>query len=154
MQFHCLKIIHMQFLIMFHTDNIPPRISGNTIFQVNLGVLSTFYLKVEDESDNFTFTVEGGVPEDSSLEEVDDGEFVFLWNLQRVSTKPLLFVANDSSGASSVFAPRVEICACENGGICTKDNNLLLITGSATNVFVKECLCNEGIFYTFILSLC
>lgn len=147
---HCNKIMYAYFV---YADNFPPNISGNATFMVTFGILSTFYLLVEDEDDNFTLSVEGGLPEDSTLNEIGDGEFAFAWNPQRVSTKPLVFVANDSSGASSIFAPRVEICACENGGICTEDNNILLTTENATNVVVKKCLCNEGIITLLLLFL-
>ena len=126
----------------YHPGNFPPNISGNATFQVTVGVTAVFYLTVEDEDDDFTFTVQGGLPENSFLQEIDDGEFKFSWNLQRVTNRPLMFVANDSLGASSIFAPDVEICACENGGICTEEN---LPTMNTTNANVKKCLCNEGI---------
>lgn len=100
-----------------------------------------FYLTVEDEEDDFTFVIEGGLPENALLEEIGDGEFLFRWNLQSVTNKPLIFVANDSSGASSMFIPTVEICACENGGLCTEEN---LPTTDMTNVNIKICLCGEG----------
>ena len=100
-----------------------------------------FYLTVEDEEDDFTFVVEGGLPENALLEEIGDGEFLFRWNLQSVTNTPLIFVANDSSGASSMFVPIVEICACENGGLCTEEN---LPTTDMTNVNIKICLCGEG----------
>ena len=126
----------------YHLDNFPPNISGNTTFKINVGVAAVFYLTVVDEKDDFMFTVHGGLPENSFLQEIDDGEFKFSWNLQQVTNSPLIFVANDSLGASSIFVPNVEICACENGGICTEEN---LPTMNSTNVNVKKCLCNGGI---------
>ena len=109
-----------------------------------------FLLTVEDEGD-FFFTVQGGLPENSLLEKVGNGEFRFSWNLQRVTNRPLIFVANDSLGASSIFVPNVEICACENGGICTSVN---LPTITTTNVNIKKCSCNEGIYYIIIITVC
>ena len=102
-----------------------------------------FYLTVEDEEDDFIFTVQGGLPENALLQEIGDGEFLFRWNLQTVTNTPLIFIANDSSGASSMFIPIVEICACENGGLCTEES---LPTIEMTNVNIKRCLCGEGKF--------
>jgi hypothetical protein len=56
-----------------------------------------------------------------------------------VTTAPLAFVANDSQGASSIFTPNVEVCACVNGGNCTKDG---LLSSDAT--IVLNCVCPEG----------
>lgn len=82
----------------------------------------------------------GGLPENSFLEETDDeGVFDFRWTLEEITTEPLVFVANDSRGASSLFVPTVEVCACVNGGNCTLDG---LLTSDAT--VVMNCVCSDG----------
>lgn len=120
-------------------DNFPPNISADATFRVNLGEESTFILFVEDPGDEFTLSVRGGLPENSVLEETDEGEFEFRWTLQEITTEPLVFIANDTRGASSVFVPTVEVCACVNGGNCTLDG---LLTSDAT--VVMNCVCSDG----------
>ena len=84
-------------------------------------------------------TVQGGLPENSVLEEIDEGEYEFRWTLQEITSDALVFVANDTRGASSVFVPTVEVCACVNGGNCTLDG---LLTSEAT--VVLNCVCSDG----------
>ena len=98
-----------------------------------------FTLYVVDPGDEFTLNIEGGLPEDSVLEEVTEEEYVFRWNLQQVTTEPLVFVANDTRGAASVFIPTVEVCSCSNGGRCTLDG---VLNSNAT--VVMNCLCTDG----------
>ena len=80
-----------------------------------------------------------GLPQGSTLQKVDDGEYVFQWTLKEVTTNPLVFIANDTAGASLTFAPVVHICACVNGGNCSLNGPL---SGSST--IVMNCICNEG----------
>ncbi len=96
-------------------------------------------LVVTDPGDEYTLSVLGGLPDGSMLEEVSEGEFVFRWTLQQVMYEPLVFIANDSRGAASTFIPTVEICACVNGGMCTRAG---IITNNAT--ILLNCQCTEG----------
>ena len=109
------------------------------MFSVLLGEESLYPLTVEDPGDEFTLTVLGGLPAGSVLEKTQEGQFLFRWKLQAVTTQPLVFFANDSKGASSTFIPTVEVCACANEGNCTLDG---LLTNNAT--IVLNCVCNEG----------
>ena len=98
-----------------------------------------FSLSVVDPGDEFTLNIRGGLPDNSVLEEIAKGEYVFRWKLQEVMTEPLVFVANDTRGASSIFVPTVEVCACVNGGNCTLDG---LLTSDPT--IVMNCICSDG----------
>lgn len=121
-------------------DNFPPNISADASFRVIVGEESVLTLYVVDHpEDDFTLTVQGGLPENSVLREITDGEYEFRWNLQEITTEPLVFIANDSSGAASVFVPVVEVCACVNGGNCTLEG---LLTSDAT--VVMNCVCSDG----------
>ena len=119
--------------------NNPPNIMADEIFIVYVGVESSFTIMVDDPGDEFTLTVDGGLPPNSVLEETEGGEYIFRWNLQEVIIFPLRFIANDSRGASSIFVPTVEICACVNGGNCTREG---LLSNNAT--VVLNCVCPEG----------
>ena len=119
--------------------NFPPNISADIFFKVTLGQESIYNIAVNDPGDEVILTVLGGLPANSILEDKGSGEYVFHWNLQEVTTKPLVFVANDSKGASSTFIPIVEVCACANGGNCTREG---LLSNNATTVL--NCMCSEG----------
>lgn len=119
--------------------NFPPNISADAIFSVTLRLESVFVIVVSDPGDNFTLNVLGGLLPNSALEDIGDGLYIFRWNLQEVTTEPLTFVANDSRGASSTYTPIVEVCACANGGNCTRDG---LLSNNAT--VVLNCVCPEG----------
>ena len=127
----------------FSPANFPPNISAEAVFRVTLGVEANYILMVVDPGDNFTLNVQGGLPSNSFLEEeVEEGEYLFRWTLMALTNEPLVFVANDSRGASSIFSPVVEVCACANGGDCTREG---LITSNAT--ITLQCMCTEGEFY-------
>lgn len=89
--------------------------------------------------DNVTLNIEGGLPENSELLSRGGGVYTFRWNLQMPTARSLVFIAIDSRGAASTFAPRVEICACVNEGVCTA-NGLL----SANSTLLLNCQCTEG----------
>ena len=105
---------------------------------------SNFTLTVIDPGDNVTLSVRGGLPINSVLEKVDEEEYIFVWNLMELTNKPLVFIANDSRGAASTFTPVVEVCACVNGGACTREG---LVTSNAT--VTLKCMCTDGRFINF-----
>lgn len=120
-------------------DNFPPNISAEATLRVNLGEQSVLALSLVDSDDNFTLNIQDGLPDSPILEKISDGEYFFMWTLQQVTNKTLVFIANDTRGAASLFIPTVEICACVNEGVCTLDG---LLTSNTT--VVMNCLCSEG----------
>ncbi len=100
---------------------------------------SVLHLSVTDPGDNVTLFVQGGLPDNSVLQG-SEGEYDFRWSLQQATYQPIVFLANDSKGAASLFSPRVEVCACVNGGNCTLDGVL-----SNNSTIVLNCLCTEGV---------
>ena len=127
------------------TANFPPNISADMVFSVTLGQESAYTILVEDQGDEITLAVLGGLPPNSALDHIGEKEYILRWNLQEVTTDSLTFFANDSNGASSTFTPIVEICACANGGICTRDG--LLSTNATT---ILNCICHEGMYHDYI----
>ena len=107
-------------------------------FQVDLGKKSVFVINVIDPGDKFTLKLEGGLPSSSTLENTGGGEYIFSWNLTMITNRTLEFIANDTRGAATVFIPRVEVCPCQNGGICTLNG---VDTDDAT--VVMNCQCND-----------
>lgn len=103
------------------------------MFRVNIGQESTYLLSVTDPDDTVTMTVEGITPNSSTLINLEEGEYAFVLNLQSIFEHlHLVFVANDSRGAVVMFEPTVEICACANGGTCTR-NGLITSKCSASS---------------------
>lgn len=85
-------------------------------------------------------TVEGITPNSSTLINLEEGEYAFVLNLRSIFEHlHLVFVANDSRGAVAMLEPTVEICACANEGICTRNG---LITSNST--IILNCQCTEG----------
>lgn len=119
--------------------NLPPKISADDFLRVSIGEKIIYQITVNDSDDEVFLDVYGGLPQGSTLEQIDEGEYVFQWTLQEVTEEPLVFIATDTGGASSTFAPVVHICACVNGGICSLDGLL-----SGTHMVVMNCNCNEG----------
>ena len=106
--------------------------------QVNLGKESVFVINVIDPGDNFTLKLKGGLPSSSTLENTGNGEYIFTWNLTETTNRTLEFIANDTRGAATVFIPRVEVCPCQNGGICTLNG-----VDSDDATVVMNCQCND-----------
>ncbi len=123
----------------FYTDNFPPNISTEATLRVNIGEESVLVLTVVDSEDNFTVSILNSLPDNPTLEKSSDNEFVFKWTLQQVTNESLVFIANDTRDAASMFVATVEICACVNGGICTLDG---LFTSNAT--ILMKCVCPKG----------
>ncbi len=106
---------------------------------MNIKEESVLILTVVDSVDDFTLRIRDRLPGNPTLEKTSGNEFVFRWTLQRVTNDSLVFIANDTRGAASLFTPTVQICACANGGTCTLDG---LLTSNTT--VVMRCLCPEG----------
>lgn len=138
---HNYDYIIIIILFLISTENFPPNISADAVFRVTLGMESTYILTVVDPGDNVTLSVRGGLPVNSVLEKIDEEEYIFIWTLMELTNEPLVFVANDSRGAASTFSPVVEVCACVNGGTCTREG---IITSNAT--ITLKCMCTEGIY--------
>ena len=138
---HVLKPCYRFFCFLIYADNFPPNITARSIFRIDLNMESVLYLEVVDTADNFTLSVEGGLPHNSTLESISqsDANFIFRWTLHHVTYDPLIFLAVDSRGASTTFTPTVEICACVNGGICSLDG---VLSNNAT--VVMNCQCTRG----------
>ena len=105
-----------------------------------VGEQAQYTFTVTDPGDTFIVGVLGGLPISSDLINKGEGMFSFLWALQQPTNISLAFFARDSLNASSNLNPRVEVCACANGGECTLDG--LLSTDD--NTVIMNCLCTEG----------
>ena len=102
-----------------------------------------YSFNVTDDSNNFTVSLDGGLPSNSQLQQVDNTSvYVFTWSLSSVGNYSLVFQALDQLGASSVLSVQVQICACERDGNCTL-NGLLDTSG---NSIVLNCECPAGMF--------
>ena len=105
-----------------------------------VGQQAQYTFGVIDLGDDFVVGVLGELPVSSELINKGEGVFNFLWTLQQPTNMSLTFFARDSLNASSTLSPRVEVCACTNGGECTLDG--VLSTDDST--VIMNCLCTEG----------
>ena len=114
--------------------------TGGSVLRVTVGQQAQYTFTVTDPGDTFTVGVLGGLPINSDLIRQGEGVFTFLWTLQQPTNISLTFFARDSFNASSTLSPRVEVCACANGGECTLEG--LLSTDDTT--VIMNCICTEG----------
>lgn len=122
----------------FLTGNFPPVIVGLSTFRVIVGEKVFYNFTVEDGE----VSVLGGLPPNSELEQYGGSISIysFSWTLQEPVDLPLIFIATNSMNAFSLLTPRVEVCACSNGGTCTLDGILRV----QNNSVVLSCECPEG----------
>ena len=106
---------------------------------MTVGEENVYSFEVTD-SDNFTVTIEGGIPQDATFVDNGEGRYTFTWTPMIIPTKNFSFVAEDSLGAITMHNPVILVCACFNGGECGEavQNTDLLIQN-------RSCICTEGI---------
>lgn len=119
-------------------ENFPPTLVGSDTFQVDLNRQSAYTFNATDEG-NFTVTISGDLPSNSSLENIGS-LYTFTWTLREIVNRTLTFLATDSLSAVSMLQPQLLICACENNGTCT--TNGLLSTDQ--NPLIMNCECQPG----------
>ena len=120
------------------TGNFPPVIVGPSTFRVNVGEEVFYNFTVEDGE----VEVLGGLPPNSALEQYGGSisMYSFSWTLQEPVDMSLIFIATNSMNAFSLITPRIEVCACSNGGTCTLDGILSI----QNNSVILACECPEG----------
>lgn len=124
----------------FVTGNLPPNItSDDSVFVVTVGEDNVYSFEVTD-SDNFTVSIEGGVPQDAIFLDDGEGRYTFTWTPTGIPTQNLVFLAEDSLGAVSVHSPVIQVCACFNGGECAEQG----VPSTDQLVQNLTCICNEG----------
>ena len=122
-------------------ENFPPIISGDAVFQVTVGEMSSYNFVVSDVQDTSSIVVNlvGILPQGSTLHKVQEGLYTFNWVLLDSTTQTLAFEATGKKGAVSMLVPRVEICGCMNGGKCMQPNEF-----SPNSTIILDCNCPEG----------
>lgn len=114
---------------------------GESVFHITVGHLSVYeFYVVDSDGDDFSVGVVGDPLMSSFLINKSDGVFEFRLTLRELTDLSLTFFAMDSLNASSTLSPRLEVCACANGGECSLEG--LLNTDAATEVM--NCICPPG----------
>ncbi len=114
-------------------------LGGSEVFLVTLRQESVYFFNATDEGDNFTVTISGDQPVNSSLEN-NGSLYTFTWSLQELDNRTITFLASDSMNAVSMLDPQILFCVCENNGTCTLDG--LLSTDQ--NPLIMNCECQQG----------
>ena len=102
--------------------------------------MSVYKFWVLDDGDDFSVGIVGDLPVPYELIEKSNGVFELQLTLQRLADISLSLFAKDSLNASSVLSPRLEVCACANGGECSLKG--LLSTDETT--VIMNCICPPG----------
>ena len=84
------------------------------------------------------------LPSNLNLTNASDVDYFLTWTPQDTSEEfNITIVARASGNASSVFNPRVQLCACVNNGTCTIDG--ILNIDLPFNIL--NCECPSGTIY-------
>ena len=119
-------------------DNFPPSLSGSNSFRVTVGSPSVYTFTAVD-TDGVAISIQGPGTDDHTL--IPNGNsYTLTISVDASFDYEIMIVATDAVGAVSTLSPRVEICACRNGGECTLDGLL----GIDTNVVDMLCQCDPG----------
>ena len=111
------------------------------MFHITIGHLSVYeFFVVDDDGGDFSVGIIGDLPVSSALINKSDGAFEFQLTLHKLTDLSLTFFALDSLNTSSTLSPRLEVCACANGGECSLEG---LLNTDATTV-VMNCICPPG----------
>lgn len=99
------------------------------------------YIFTVNDTDNFNVAIDLGVLDEGTLLDDGDGMYTFLWRPEMFpNITGVSFIATDSSGASSLHRPLVQLCACFNGGECTTQG----VPSLGLLVQTLTCVCDEG----------
>lgn len=132
-------------MICLGLANDPPILMGNNIFLVTIGERSYYTFNVTDDHNNFTLTVEGGLPDNATLQ-VDGSSYTLTWtlslSLNQISSfnKTIAIIAKDELNATALLNPQIRICACGEGGSCTAEGLLNV----SSNPLILNCDCSPG----------
>ena len=112
-----------------------------------VGEESVYTFTVSSDSQNINVIIlhegEETLPSGVQLNNPDSDSYTITWTpADNIALLNLTIVAADLNmkNISSVFTPVVQLCACENGGICTTDGLLI----NDFSFIVLNCECPEG----------
>lgn len=118
---------------------------GHNNFFVTIGERSYYTFNVTDDHNNFTLAVEGGLPNNASLQ-IDGSLYTLTWTLSlpfdQISNfnKTIQIIAKDELNATALLSPQIQICTCGEGGSCTSEGLLNV----STNPLILNCDCSPG----------
>ena len=123
--------------------------SGPDVLNITVGVESIYEFNVtEDNDDTVTVHVNGSLPGTyhiiSLLIVNRTFQHSFRWTIHEPTADilRLTFMATDSLDFTGTWSPRLEVCACANGGNCTRDS------GIPPHINILSCDCHPGTIYT------
>lgn len=91
------------------------------------------------DDDNFMVGVLGVLPHGASLSGYQEN-YNFTWKVVNLQNISLTLIAQDSLNASTLLSVQVQLCACQNNGMCTLEG----VVVSEENSLVMNCDCQKG----------
>ena len=128
LHFHCLAV------------SFPPNITGPAVYSIKPGMVAVYNFTVT-AAQQFQITVIGNLT--GNLTNYG-GLYSFSTYYTDSNRATVTFLANDTLGSVSLLIPQLQICACLNGGTCTKDG----IRDVNQNPLVLNCRCSKGMHQT------
>ena len=140
MYFIRLNILYIHFLCFLLPDNFPPVLNGSTAFRVTTGQSALYSFTATDSGSVTVVPAVQGLASNIYTFSTDNNTYSFSLTLMEPTNISVSFIATDDMNAVSTISPRVEICACQNEGVCTLDGILAADTSSVD----MRCECPEG----------
>jgi len=103
-------------------ETFPPNITAQMIFRATVNTASMYPFMVTG-SISVDIMVNGQfiLPSNINFTNTSDVDYVLTWTPQNEAEEHnITIVAIALGNASSVFSPRVQLCACTNNGVCTE----------------------------------
>ena len=121
-------------------DNFPPVLNGSMTFRVTTGQSALYSFTATDSGSVTVVPAVQGLASNTYTFSSSNNTYSLTLTLVEPTNISVAFIATDNMNAVSTISPRVEICACQNGGVCTLDG---ILTADASSV-VMRCECPEG----------
>ncbi|CAB4021536.1 mucin isoform X2, partial [Paramuricea clavata] len=125
-------------------NNAPTFENSNVVFNLTVGEEFVYTLSAEDaDGDNLEFT-NTDLPPGATVER-NGNNITFRWLVNSIQPFNLSFSVQDTKNASTILVPIINVCACENGGLCVQQATTMETQGlSFSQHQVLNCECATG----------
>lgn len=126
-------------------ENMPPEFTvEDVVFNMTVGEVFQYTITATDPDRNDVSIQVEGLPVGATATQ-SANSLTISWLVDSTDPFNLTFTAKDIKDASSELVPKINICACQNGGICyVKPPSSQLTALIFTNHYVMDCQCSIG----------
>ena len=136
--------------MLYVAATFPPSISAPRIFHGVVGSESDYTISITSDTGIVDVAINGSIgsnslPDNMRISQVNSTAVSLLWTPLHHDESFILDVISyalieNEPTAYSLFRPQVQLCDCQNGGICTTDGVLQY----DDNFILLQCICLSG----------